>query len=420
MGLQFKKQIEFQEFDLTTRELSELVVTETYDKDKCIIRDLTDNSTPYDSFLLCQNSQTKTVCEFRFDKSSKTGKYLPRPTFKKVSLKTDEVKTSRSNDKVTIALSDSQEAITFWKLMNFILSFNDIIDNGDFKGTYRTTSKDSYLVEFKDKSESDKVDEIKTLFGFVDLSTFDIRNLTFEARKKNLKTFYDLLKNTELSNGEKMHDDYRNKYGIRPGEEYIWHHFLKKHDWILGLNVDLKFIHDFLDEQKVGNEDSQGSGSPQVDLLGISEFTVLVELKHTNTDIFKKTKSKGRANTWDFTGDFIEGVSQCLGQKFELEKSFDRKTFVKDDNTQLQKTGIETIDPKSILLIGNKRHEFPIDKSDNTNITKNKTLERFRRNNRNVEILTYDELFERAYHIVYSNKLKKDWYNLDKSEIFDV
>ena len=41
----------------------------------------------------------------------------------------------------------------------------------------------------------------------------------------------------------------------------------------------------------------------------------------------KKEKSKGRANTWDFSSDFIEGISQCLGQKFELDKVFDQKQF---------------------------------------------------------------------------------------------
>ena len=52
------------------------------------------------------------------------------------------------------------------------------------------------------------------------------------------------------------------------------------------------------------------------------------------------------------------------------------------------------------------------------NITKTKTLERFRRNSRNVDVLTYDELFERAYNIVYSKKLNIDWYQKTKEEIF--
>jgi hypothetical protein len=228
-----------------------------------------------------------------------------------------------------------------------------------------------------------------------------------------LRAFYYLLKNENDSQQK-----YRDKYNVQNGEEHIWHHFLQNNDWILGLNADLRFITQFLDEQKVGMENSQGTESPQVDLFGISEFTTLIELKHSSTKFFKINKSKGRANTWDFTSDFIEGISQCLGQKNELENSFKDKVFVKDDNKRLQKDGIESVDPKSLLIIGNKKIEFPILELDNTNILKNKTLERFRRNNRNIDVLTFDELFERAYHIVYTKKLGKNWYWVEEKKIF--
>ena len=185
-----------------------------------------------------------------------------------------------------------------------------------------------------------------------------------------------------------------------------------------GLNADVKFITEFLDEQYVGVDNSKKRKNPSVDIFGVSEFTVLIELKHTNTNIFKKDKSKGRANTWDFTADFFEGISQCLGQKFELEKSFDIKEFVKDDNSFLDKTRIQSIDPKSILILGNKKREIPIKDLDSDNFLKNRTLERFRRNNRNIDVLTYDELFERAYHIVYSKKLEENWYWQDEKELF--
>jgi len=85
----------------------------------------------------------------------------------------------------------------------------------------------------------------------------------------------------------------------------------------------------------------------------------------------------------------------------------------------LSKTGIQSIDPKTILLLGNKKKEFPVNSGDSVNRIKNKTLERFRRNNRNVDMLTYDELFERAYHIVYSRKLSSEWYWQDESELFE-
>jgi len=417
MGLNTKTMTFDNEFDLIDRELSEIQIKETYNKDKCLIWDRKNSEKSYNSFVLSKNNRSKTICELSFYKSSVTNKYLPRLIFKRVLID-GTTQFSKSEKNVNISFQKSDDAIQFWKLIGFLNSYKDIVDLGEFDKSFKIVSKDSFILEFKNKEEKQKIEDIKELISIAELSTYGIKAITFEARKQNLKAFYYLLKNKSIK-GTESHTFYRERYKIQKGEEYIWHHFLKKHDWILGLNVDLKFIIEFLDEQKAGKEDSKGKGSPQIDLLGISEFTTLVELKHTNTNIFKKEKHKGRANTWDFTSDFIEGVSQCLGQKFELDKSFDEKTFIKENKTRLSKEGIQSIDPQSVLLIGNKKREFPINDNDDVNLVKNMTLQRFRRNNRNIDILTFDELFERAFHIVYSRKLDKDWYWKDEDEIFN-
>jgi hypothetical protein len=399
-------------FDLTSRNLSEIYIKETFDKDKCLIWDAKDPNKAYNSFILSKNSQSRIICDISFYKSSETDKYLPRPTFKRVALSGDISKT-RSKDKVSVNFSHSEDAIKFWQLIGFLSFYKDLVDIGEFDKEYKVIPKDSYIIEFKDKDELQKIGDLKELIGLSDLNYDQLKELTFENRKKNLRVFFFLLQ--DLKNSRNA---YRDKYNLNPGEENVWHYFLKNNDWIIGLNTDLKFIADLLDEQKVGNENSKGSESPIVDLFGISEFTTLIELKHSSTNIFKKSKSKGRANTWDFTSDFIEGVSQCLGQKGELEKTFETKVFLKDDKSRLEKDGIESIDPKSVLVIGDKRREFPTNKLDNDNILKNKTLERFRRNNRNIDIITFDELFERAYHIVYSKKLEKNWYWESEEKLF--
>jgi len=214
------------------------------------------------------------------------------------------------------------------------------------------------------------------------------------------------------------HRVYREKYFIQPGDEAIWHHFLKNNNWILGLNVDIKFIREFYDEQKVGIENSKGSGSPKVDLLGVSDFTTLIELKHSETEIFKKQKSRGRANTWDFTSDFIEGVSQCLGQKFALERNYKNKDFVNDKGKILDTNQTLTIDPKTVFIIGNRKVEFPHNLQSESH-TKSQTFELFRRNNRNMDIVTFDELFERAYHTVYADIIPEGWYTDDSFKIIE-
>ncbi|SER09736.1 Shedu anti-phage system protein SduA domain-containing protein [Neolewinella agarilytica] len=405
------------EFDFINRDLSEIEIRETHAKDKCVVWDISDPQKSYNCFLLAKNTQSKIICDLTFHKSSTSKKYLPRPVFKRVSLD-GNIKNTRSKDKVIVDLSNSNDAIIFWKFISFIKKYKEIVDLDDLESTFKVIAKDSYFIEFDTKTEKEKAKDIIELVRKSDLKSSDIRSIAFESRKKDLKIFYLLLKNKTLSNGKKSIDHYRSKYSIQPGEEAIWHHFLKNHDWILGLNLDLVFIKEFLDEQSVGNPNSSGSGNPKVDLLGMSHFTTLVELKHANTNIFKKSVSKGRANTWDFTSDFIEGISQCLGQVEEVTKSFDGKQYVDGDGVILDKRFIHNIDPQSIFIIGCRCREFPMYDADNDNLVKYKVFQRFRRNNRIVDVLTFDELFERSYYSVFDKRLEFRWWEMDEKDLF--
>lgn len=248
----------------------------------------------------------------------------------------------------------------------------------------------------------------------------ELKEIFNNQRKIAIDVFYNLLKNTN-ENQISAIDKYRKDYQItKSGDEIVWHHFLKENDWILGLNVDIKYISEFLDETDIGIKNTEGSGSPRNDMLGISNYTTLIELKTAKTEIFKRNpikdnnqqKSNSRANTWAFTPNFIEGVSQCLGQKSALEHSYihSDKVFKKQDGTRIDKEEIRTADPKTILIIGNRKEEFNHKTRKDDDIIKSETFERFRRNNRNVEIITFDELYERAYHIVFSKKINEDWY----------
>jgi len=403
-------------FNLVTGDISKIEIKENYSHDNCLIRDKISHSTYYKTFILDENSKTKIVCEVAFYPSSVTSKYLPRLTFKKIDNQGLQKDIEQKKD-ISIAFSKSEQALVFWKLIGFLNSFKDIVDTGEFDTSFGVYSKNKFIAEFETQTEKQKVEDIRTLINKSEIKETDIRSILFEKRKHNLKAFLFLLKNIELQ-GKTSIDYYREKYSVQPGEEAIWHHFLKNNDWILGLNVDIKFIREFYDEQKVGTENSKSIGSPKADLLGVSDFTTLIELKHSETKIFKSVKSKGRANTWDFTSDFIEGVSQCLGQKFALERNYKTKDFVNDGGKMLDKNQTLTIDPKTVFIIGNRKMEFPHN-LECDNHMKSQTFELFRRNNRNIDIVTFDELFERAYHTVYGDTIQQDWYSDDNFKIIE-
>ena len=83
-------------------------------------------------------------------------------------------------------------------------------------------------------------------------------------------------------------------------------------------------------------------------------------------------------------------------------KDFSTKTEIKDGQDNL--TG-ETLylrrNPRAFILIGNL-NEFIID--GRINETKFSSFEMFRKNLKNIEIVTYDELYERAYYICHNKE----------------
>ena len=118
----------------------------------------------------------------------------------------------------------------------------------------------------------------------------------------------------------------------------------------------------------------------------------MVELEKPNTPIFDKTKN--RSGSWRLSKDLIFAVSQILEQKAAWQIKSQTNQYNKNRQIIKQKT----IDPKVILIFGHTE-QFMGDDLDNE--IKSRTFELFRRNQRNFDIITYDELFERANFIVH-------------------
>ncbi len=386
---------EYKLFDLTSRDISEIEIKKS-SSGNCYISDSKDN---YRGFILCNKKDTQTICEVAFYPSSKSGLFIPRLTFSKIRPSVGEEKDSQNPSKVRIAFDGSEEGVDeFWKMIGFLSSFKELVDLGEFKGKYKVVGMDEVVLHLQDLEEAERIKEI---VGYAQRSGVKLDDLVGTAlqakRKETLGDFYKLL-----------HEDgyvakYRELHAAEikgTGEEAVWHHYLKSNDWLLGLNLDIRFIEDFTDEVSVGNPDTANRDNPKVDLMGLSDYTVLVELKTPNTHIFTPSKTtNARAGTWSFTPEFIEGFSQCLAQKSAWDKESKGKDLIKEGEVVSQER-IRTVDPKTIYIVGNKRKEMAIDSASKDIHVRRDTFERFRRNNRNVEILTYDELYDRAVFIV--------------------
>ncbi|MFZ2969778.1 MAG: Shedu immune nuclease family protein [Minisyncoccia bacterium] len=182
-------------------------------------------------------------------------------------------------------------------------------------------------------------------------------------------------------------------------DEIIWQYFFEENKWIFGYGLDYRFQGILQKEFSASNSEANGSNTVFSDfLLGDRRFTTFVELKKPETSIFGNNKN--RSNCWQFSNDLINAISQVLEQKASGQIKL-------ETNKQHDQSGNEikqkAYDSKVILIIGNWKE---IEKcTDLDKKIKEKTFELFRRDSRNVEIITYDELYERAKFIVYDSNV---------------
>lgn len=177
--------------------------------------------------------------------------------------------------------------------------------------------------------------------------------------------------------------------------EANWQEFFGREQWVFGYGLDYRIMRQFGREMVVGTGGgTDNRNKPIVDFLGtFTDYTVLVEIKLPGTKIFKQSK-QGRSGTWEFSADFTRAVSQIIQQKAEWTSFAQSGDHWNKDGDRL---AARTRNAKSILVIGSRK-EF----SSNTRESQimSDTFELFRQESRSIDILTFDELFERAEFIV--------------------
>lgn len=224
------------------------------------------------------------------------------------------------------------------------------------------------------------------------ITSSDIVNIGY--RKSKLEIFRRLL----MEDG--YVDIYKTENQIKQqGAESAWQHFFEENNWIFGYGLDYRFLSILQREATVSAVDVSGKSEVVSDfLLGCNKFTVLVELKKPETELYGKDKN--RSNAWKLSDELTSALSQILEQKASLQvkAESDSSSHFDDKGNPIKQ---KSYDPKAILVIG---HSSQFEGEDKEALIKAKTFELFRRDSRNIEIITYDELYERAKFIVESSK----------------
>lgn len=179
--------------------------------------------------------------------------------------------------------------------------------------------------------------------------------------------------------------------------ELEWQDFFEKNTWIFGYGLNYKILKNIQSQPNYGGTTVDGTGGQKGDYLVASEantkFTVLVEIKKPQTSVLGTNQY--RNGSWALGNELTGGVSQLQTscRIWDIEGS--RTDSNREITNNLQ---VNTIEPKGILVVGNTNQL--------TTHQKRTSFELFRRNIHNPEILTFDELFQRAKFIVEHTNVK--------------
>jgi hypothetical protein len=174
--------------------------------------------------------------------------------------------------------------------------------------------------------------------------------------------------------------------------EREWQEFFEANSWIFGYGLRYAYLRILQREARLAKGDLAGGDVPIADfLLSDSKFTKLVELKRPSTPLFEATKN--RARSWRLSGELTDAVSQILAQKASWELQANEAVY-DSHGTRIRE---QIADVECILIVGSRDQ---ITGTEQEVEIKLRTLELFRRNLRNLEVVLYDELLERARFIV--------------------
>lgn len=228
-----------------------------------------------------------------------------------------------------------------------------------------------------------------------EITETEIINLGY--RKKQISVFEGLL------NDVKFFNEYKNELGPSKKDENVWQHFFERNTWIFGYGLEYIF-NSTLDDKKLEQVTSGSSAwesGKRVDALlksrGIINSLCFGEIKTHKTPLLKQVKEPYRKDCWAISDELNGGIVQIQKTVQKSIESIKTKTQIKDSAGDITGEELYLYHPKSFLIIGT-HHEFSGEHGINE--SKYSSFELFRKNLFNPEVITFDELFERAKYIV--------------------
>jgi hypothetical protein len=191
--------------------------------------------------------------------------------------------------------------------------------------------------------------------------------------------------------------EYISQHGVKKtGEEEIWQHFFERNPWIFGHGLNYVFLDkEGKKLEAVTTGATHSTPGNRVDALMrtravISQY-VLIEIKKASTDLLRK--SAYRSGCWTISSEVSDAVSQIQKTVFDFTSNQSPKVQMTGEDGFRAGDEIFRVQPKSYLVIGHLRTMTDSDERFTC-------FQLFRSSLMAPEILTYDELYERAKCIV--------------------
>ncbi|MFI6093855.1 Shedu anti-phage system protein SduA domain-containing protein [Streptomyces sp. NPDC051218] len=349
-------------------------------------------------FVLDDRPQVATLCSVTIIKKGNT--FTPRvKLWKKDKKKAGEVSGTQSvpdngATRAVKALVDTGDVHeNFWKVINFLQGCAGLSTPG---GSLQLVAGDqdqlTQLLTGQDRTMI--LGAVRTAIGG-GLTEDDIRLIS--NRREQLHRFERLLTDPDYFEQEES-------LATTRGAEAVWQAFFEANQWIFGYGLNLiacESIDDGKLERITTGANIFGGAGKRIDAImrskGLISSMLFCEIKSHDTELLAKTPY--RAGVYQASKELGGGVAQVQKSASKAQQLISREFLTRmydDDGTP---TGVElsTTRPRQVVVIGSLR-EFTHNGA--VNPEKINSFELYRTSIQDVEIITFDELYQRACFIV--------------------
>jgi hypothetical protein len=273
-----------------------------------------------------------------------------------------------------------------------LLDFVKLASNLDVPVSAKVRIDDASLAQF-DLDDTARRWIAKNPEALADLAASQITSRDVVAvgyRKRQLQLFERMLE-------DHAHFDTLVAAHQRKSKEGVWQDFFERNRWIFGYGLFHLSVDGFENkklEQIVAGATGFSDGKRADALLrtrGRISSLCFVEIKHHESELL--AKDKYRSGAWQPSTELTGAVAQTLATVDGAERQFQQFLYGRDRDGNPTGEDAAIARPRAVIICGSL-NEFVADQG--VNHAKFRSFELFRRHLNSPDIVTFDELFERA------------------------